>query len=155
MFSLKRYYWLQHRGYKSPVKSPPQETYKKVSLGKIYVYNTYLSLTIYINRFQNVKSEGRIVRSVIQLSFAIGGLCQFYNLFNWGRGNWLYSWAFDVCSIGSLNIWQKKCVSGGWHFSFYSYGRFYLLLSIYIVKRRCRSFLCILTLRLNWVYPTG
>ena len=39
------------------------------------MYNTYISLTIYINKFQNVKSEGRIVRSIIQLSLGIGGLC--------------------------------------------------------------------------------
>ena len=39
------------------------------------LYNIYISLTSYINKFQNVKSEGRIVRSVIQLSLAIGGLC--------------------------------------------------------------------------------
>ena len=38
-------------------KSPPQETYKKVNLRKIYVYNTYISLTIYINKFQNIKGE--------------------------------------------------------------------------------------------------
>ena len=37
--------------------------------------NTYISLTIYINKFQNVKSEGRIVRRIIQLSLGIGGLC--------------------------------------------------------------------------------
>ena len=39
------------------------------------MYNTYISLTIYINKFQNVKSESRIVRSIIQLSLGIGGLC--------------------------------------------------------------------------------
>ena len=37
------------------------------------VYKTYISLTSYINKFQNVKSKGRFVRSVIQLSFATGG----------------------------------------------------------------------------------
>ena len=39
------------------------------------MYNTYISLTIYINKFQNVKLGSRIVRSVVQLSFVIGRFC--------------------------------------------------------------------------------
>ena len=60
------------------VTVPTLDTYKKINLRKNNVYNTYISLTIYINKFQNVKSESRIVRSVSQLSFTICGLCWFY-----------------------------------------------------------------------------
>ena len=46
-----------------------------------------------------------------------------------------------VCSISSLSIRQNNYVLGRWHFSFYGYGSFYLLLSICIVNVRCSCFL--------------